>query len=204
VSALWAPQHNVHLQELESYTGGVLHDRTGAKGLDHDVEITGWGETADGQKYPRSTQRVAWFDNISHDAGTGTSVTLGACTGARRAGSGWPKASTILASSRRSARGRRPKLLGDGAPHSSAVTNPLIVTLICASDSDSDPCRRGVAPPRRRAYRSEGPSLGRARAGRGGAGAWFCPGPVCAAPPASPAYAHQPPALGRILRVRSR
>jgi hypothetical protein len=44
-----------HLQELESYTGGVLHDRTGTKGLDHDVEITGWGETADGQKYPRST-----------------------------------------------------------------------------------------------------------------------------------------------------
>lgn len=195
MSALWAPQHNVHLQELESYTGGVLHDRTGAKGLDHDVEITGWGETADGQKYPRSTQRVAWFDNISHDAGTGTSVTLGACTGARRAGSGWPKASTILASSRRSARGRRPKLLGDGAPHSNAVTD----LLICASDSDSDPLRR-VAPPRGRASVSEGPSLG--RAGRGGAGAWFCPGPVCNAPPASPAYAHPPPALGRIPRVR--
>ena len=37
--------------ELESYTGGVLTDKTGAKGLEHDVEITGWGETDDGTKY---------------------------------------------------------------------------------------------------------------------------------------------------------
>eukprot|EP00966_Prymnesium_polylepis_P322039 7378313-Prymnesium_polylepis.1 len=86
--------------ELEAYTGGVLHDKTvrrgaprthtgratrtrpaiaprlekggrhacarthtqGAKGLDHDVEITGWGETADGQQYwhVRNSWGVYW------------------------------------------------------------------------------------------------------------------------------------------------
>ena len=61
-------------EELENYTGGVLHDLTGehaasccplhttrlscttlagAKGLDHDVEITGWGETEAGLKFWR-------------------------------------------------------------------------------------------------------------------------------------------------------
>ena len=48
--------------ELEAYTGGVFADATGKKGLDHDVEIAGWGETADGEKYwhIRNSWGVYW------------------------------------------------------------------------------------------------------------------------------------------------
>jgi len=49
-------------EALENYTGGVFHDASGAKGLEHDVEITGWGETDDGQKYwhIRNSWGVYW------------------------------------------------------------------------------------------------------------------------------------------------
>jgi cathepsin X len=52
-------------ESLENYTGGVFRDKTGAKGLDHDVEITGWGETADGEKYwhIRNSWGVYWGEN---------------------------------------------------------------------------------------------------------------------------------------------
>ena len=51
--------------ELDSYTGGVFRDTTGAKGLDHDIEITGWGETGDGEKYwwIRNSWGVYWGED---------------------------------------------------------------------------------------------------------------------------------------------
>ena len=33
---------------LEEYKGGVFNDTTGYKGLDHDIEVAGYGETGDG------------------------------------------------------------------------------------------------------------------------------------------------------------
>ena len=40
----------------------MLKDTTGAKGLDHDVEIVGWGETSAGEKYwhIRNSWGVYW------------------------------------------------------------------------------------------------------------------------------------------------
>ena len=51
--------------ELDAYTGGVFKDTTGAKGLDHDIEITGWGETGDGEKYwwIRNSWGVYWGED---------------------------------------------------------------------------------------------------------------------------------------------
>uniref|UniRef100_A0A1X7TQ68 Peptidase C1A papain C-terminal domain-containing protein n=1 Tax=Amphimedon queenslandica TaxID=400682 RepID=A0A1X7TQ68_AMPQE len=36
---------------FEQYTGGVFNDITGAKSLDHEVSIAGWGVTSRGVKY---------------------------------------------------------------------------------------------------------------------------------------------------------
>uniref|UniRef100_A0A1X7SKS6 Peptidase C1A papain C-terminal domain-containing protein n=1 Tax=Amphimedon queenslandica TaxID=400682 RepID=A0A1X7SKS6_AMPQE len=36
---------------FEQYTGGVFNDTTGAKSLDHEVSIAGWGVTSGGVKY---------------------------------------------------------------------------------------------------------------------------------------------------------
>jgi len=29
--------------ELRNYTGGIFNDKTGTKGYDHDISVTGWG-----------------------------------------------------------------------------------------------------------------------------------------------------------------
>ncbi len=38
--------------ELTNYTSGVFEDKSGKKGYDHDISITGWG-VEDGKKYWR-------------------------------------------------------------------------------------------------------------------------------------------------------
>merc|ERR1711881_780921 len=37
-------------EALEKYTGGIFKDTTGAKGLDHEIELVGWG-VENGEKY---------------------------------------------------------------------------------------------------------------------------------------------------------
>jgi len=48
--------------ELEDYTGGVFKDSSGLKGLDHDIEVAGYGTTAGGQDYwlIRNSWGVYW------------------------------------------------------------------------------------------------------------------------------------------------
>ena len=47
---------------LEEYTGGVFHDTTGAKGLEHDIEVAGYGTTDDGVDFwlIRNSWGVYW------------------------------------------------------------------------------------------------------------------------------------------------
>ena len=47
---------------LEEYTGGVFKDTEGLKGLDHDIEVAGYGTTADGEEYwlIRNSWGVYW------------------------------------------------------------------------------------------------------------------------------------------------
>lgn len=49
-------------QALEDYTSGVFNDTTGAKGLDHDIEVTGYGTDTDGTPYwhIRNSWGVYW------------------------------------------------------------------------------------------------------------------------------------------------
>jgi len=46
----------------DEYTGGILNDTTGARGFDHDVEVAGYGSTADGVPYwiVRNSFGVYW------------------------------------------------------------------------------------------------------------------------------------------------
>lgn len=37
-------------QEFKNYTGGIFEDKTGAKGMDHDISVVGWG-VENGVKY---------------------------------------------------------------------------------------------------------------------------------------------------------
>jgi cathepsin X len=38
-------------EELENYKSGIFYDHTGAKGLDHEISVVGWGTADDGTAY---------------------------------------------------------------------------------------------------------------------------------------------------------